>query len=117
MNPTLAEPHHRQLTHLIEKTRDIISKRPGRTNHVHHLIQLKIDKVSRQRPYQTSPTSQCLLFEFALCGARENVARVLADEQHVLLDEAGPPCWTNTLEPLQNSASMDFIMMRFPLKQ
>ncbi|KAJ1124511.1 hypothetical protein NDU88_002962 [Pleurodeles waltl] len=50
-NPTLTKTYREQRKQVVEKYRDVFSKRPGHTQLVEHLIRTKSEAVSRKRPY------------------------------------------------------------------
>ncbi|KAJ1175436.1 hypothetical protein NDU88_000724 [Pleurodeles waltl] len=63
INPALTGSCHKQLVHLVDVNQDVFSKYPGRAILVQHPIRLKINKVSRQRPYRIPEAKQKIIEE------------------------------------------------------
>ncbi|KAJ1202949.1 hypothetical protein NDU88_006744 [Pleurodeles waltl] len=61
LNPTLTETYRLQLTRLINSHQAVFSKVPGRTELVQHPIRLKVEKVSRQRPYRIPEAKKAII--------------------------------------------------------
>ncbi|XP_069100681.1 uncharacterized protein [Pleurodeles waltl] len=63
INSTLEREYHKQLTRLVQHNQDVFSKYPGRTTLVQHPIRLKMNTVSRQRPYRIPEAKQKVIEE------------------------------------------------------